>query len=372
MFVRPTTEPRRGAVSNPTGRFERLSLAVDDEVLPASSEGDGGVPTEYYRDTSRSVISRNTSPDIPFAVSLNPYRGCEHGCIYCYARPTHEYLGYSAGLDFETRIFVKEDAVELLEEELSKRSWRPTWLALSGVTDPYQPVERRLQITRRCLELLTSCRQPVGVITKSGLVVRDADLLQELARFRAAHVSLSITTLDENLRRAMEPRAATADVRFDAIARLSQAGVPTGVMVAPVIPGLNDHEIPRILSRAAEAGAQFAGYIVVRLPHAVLPLFEEWLTTQRPERRSRVLARLRDVRAGALSDGQFGSRMRGTGPSADFLERFFRTARERAGIPAAALTASGKHFRSPSRTPSLFDGLHPPVWPIAANDGGGG
>lgn len=369
MFLRLAPGMGRGAVSNPTARFERLSVVVDADVVCPNVHHGVGAPTEYYRDTSRTVISRNTSPDVPFSVSLNPYRGCEHGCIYCYARPTHEYLGFSAGLDFETRIFVKDDAVTLLGEELSKRSWRPSLMALSGVTDPYQPIERSLKLTRRCLELLTSCRQPVGVITKSALVVRDADLLKELARFRAAHVSLSITTLDEGLRRAMEPRAAAVDVRLDAIARLTQAGVPTGVMVAPVIPGLNDHEIPRILSRAAEAGAQFAGYIVVRLPHAVLPLFEEWLATERPERRSRVLSRLRDFRAGALTDSGFGSRMRGTGASADFLERFFRTARERAGIPAAAPAASGKHFRPPARMPSLFDSLDSPRSPDAAHGG---
>lgn len=347
----------RGTRTNPAGRFERLALEPDGE--PCGNEALSRIATEYYRDASRSVVSRNTSPDVPFSVSLNPYRGCEHGCVYCYARPTHEYLGFSAGLDFETRIFVKEDAVALLAGEMGRPAWRPELLALSGVTDPYQPVERTLRLTRGCLELLAGCRQPVGLITKSGLVTRDIDVLGELARFRAVHACLSITTLDETLRRALEPRAATGEVRLDALARLNDAGIPAGVMVAPVIPGLNDHEVPRILARAGEAGARFAGYVVVRLPHGVSALFEEWLEAHVPARKARILSRLRDFREGTLNDPQFGSRMRGSGPSADFLERLFRTARDRSGIPPRAPALSGDHFRRPGTARSLLDLLDP-------------
>jgi DNA repair photolyase len=354
MAQPPPSLRGRGVVDNPANRFERLWLDVDP-----TEAGDGSIeprvePTLFFRDTARSVISRNDSPDIPFETSLNPYRGCEHGCVYCYARPTHEYLGFSCGLDFETRIFVKEDAPELLRDELCRRSWIPQALALSGVTDPYQPIERRLRLTRRCLEVLVEARNPVSLITKSALVVRDADLLADLARHRAASVALSVTTLDDDLRRRLEPRAASADLRFDAIARLREAGVPAGVSVAPVIPGLNDHEMPRILARAAEAGASFASYIVLRLPNGVTDLFQGWLDRHAPDRKARVLSRVRDVREGRLSDACFGSRMRGEGPVADLLADVFRVARERAGIPARESELSTEAFRRPSAQRSLF------------------
>ena len=254
--------PGRGTPLQPANRFERIAVELAPEWLEeqqrlrdAGEDADPLVPrTEYFRDSSRSVIATNDSPDIPFAASLNPYRGCEHGCIYCYARPTHEYLGLSAGLDFETRIFVKEEAPALLRAELAKASWTPQVLAMSGVTDPYQPVERALGLTRQCLEVLAEFRNPVGVITKNQLVTRDIDVLAELAGDGCADVALSITTLDESLRRLLEPRTSRADLRLDAIAKLNAAGIPAGVMVAPVIPGLNDHEIPAILQRAADAG----------------------------------------------------------------------------------------------------------------------
>jgi DNA repair photolyase len=342
----------RGATANPANRFERLQLVVDRDDAPAA---EGLAPTEYFRDASRSVISRNDSPDIPFETSLNPYRGCEHGCIYCYARPTHEYLGLSAGLDFETRLFVKEDAPDLLRAELSQRRWTAQELVLSGVTDPYQPVERALGITRRCLQVLAEVCNPVRVVTKSGLVTRDADVLAELARHGAASVALSVTTLDEGLRRAMEPRAASAEVRLHALARLNEAGVPAGVMVAPIIPGLNDHEIPRILARAAEAGARFASYTLVRLPHAVAPLFEGWLDRNFPDGKEKVLGRIRDIRDGKLNDPRFYARMRGAGPLADLVSGVFRVARERAGIPASCPPLSAAAFRRPGAQRSLFD-----------------
>lgn len=309
----------RGATSNPANRFERLYVVVDEEVDEAALDPDGPlagrVETRYLRDTSRSVITTNTSPDVGFDASLNPYRGCEHGCVYCYARPTHEYLGFSAGLDFESRILVKEDAPELLARELDSPRWRPQVLALSGVTDPYQPVERKLEITRRCLAVLAERRNPVGVVTKSSLVARDADHLAELARHGAAVVAVSVTTLEGELARRMEPRAPHPRERLKAISKLAGAGVPVSVMAAPVVPGLTDHEIPAILEAAAEAGASGAGYVMLRLPGAVAGLVEEWLEARFPDRKEKVLNRVRDLRGGRLNDPRFGSRMKGEGPS---------------------------------------------------------
>jgi DNA repair photolyase len=350
----------RGAAENPPNRFDRLHVNVEPADLDGAAlldeDGapvDAAVPTEYYRDATRSIITHNDSPDIPFSASLNPYRGCEHGCIYCYARPYHEYLGLSAGLDFETRLFVKTDAPTLLREELMRKKWEPTTLALSGVTDAYQPIERTLEITRKCLEVLAEFRQPVGVITKNALVTRDLDLLAELASVGAVSVSLSITTLDEDLRRVMEPRASTSERRFEAIARLNEAGIPAGVSVAPIIPGLNDHEIPRLLARAAEAGARFAGYTMLRLPHAVAPLFEAWLGRHFPDRQHKVLERIRDIRGGKLNDANFGSRMKGAGPLADLVGDIFAKARDRAGIPRRGQLSSDA-FRRPNAQLSLF------------------
>jgi DNA repair photolyase len=349
-----TWRPRaRGTPNNPPNRFERLAVEADPNAVGETAHAQ--VQTEFFCDTTRSIITRNDSPDIPFSASLNPYRGCEHGCIYCYARPTHEYLGWSAGLDFETKILVKERAADLLRTELSKRSWTGEPLAMSGVTDPYQPVERRLHLTRRCLEVLADCRQPVSVITKSALVARDVDLLEELARHRAACVSLTITTLDESLRRVLEPRAATSDARFDAVSRLAARGVPVGVMVSPVIPGLTDHEIPRILGRAAEAGAGFAGFIMLRLPHGVAELFDAWLAEHAPAQRAKVLGRIRQVRGGELNDSRFGARMRGCGALADLDVQMFVAARARARLDADGPTLSSAAFRKPSRPSPLFD-----------------
>jgi DNA repair photolyase len=345
----------RGTAEQPPNRFERLVIEPDADALEQA--GPNTIPTEYLRDTTRSIITRNDSPDVPFTYSLNPYRGCEHGCIYCYARPSHEYLGLSAGLDFETKIFVKEQAPELLRQELGRPSWLGDMLAMSGITDPYQPIERRLELTRRCLEVLADCRQPVGLITKSALVTRDLDLLSELARYRAVNVSLTITTLDESLRRALEPRAATADARLDAVARLAERGIPVGVMVSPVIPGLTDHEIPRILERAAEAGAAFAGFIMLRLPYGVAALFEAWLAEHAPAQRAKVLGRIRDVRGGSLSDARYGKRMRGEGPLADLDLQMFHAARARAGLNEDPAPLSNAAFRRPSRIGPLFDGL---------------
>lgn len=342
----------RGAVENPGNRFDRLHVELDDD---ASQIDEAGVPvTEYYRDETRSIITRNDSPDVGFSTSLNPYRGCEHGCIYCYARPSHEYLGLSAGLDFETKIFVKARAPELLRDELMRKSWTPQTLVLSGVTDPYQPIERRLELTRGCLRVLAEFRNPVAIITKNALVGRDADLLSELASHGAASVAVSITTLDEDLRRVMEPRTATAENRLQVIADLNARGIPAGVMVAPVLPGLTDHELPRILSRAGDAGARFAGYVMLRLPYAVGPLFEAWLARHFPDRQQKVLDRIRGMRGGRLNDPRWSSRMRGDGPFADLVENVFRVARDRAGIPASHTPLSTAAFRRPSPQGRLF------------------
>jgi len=340
----------RGTGGSPVNRFEPVHIEPDPEL---------GVPrdvrTRIFFDRSRSVLSRNDSPDISFETSLNPYRGCEHGCSYCYARPTHEYLGFSAGLDFETRLIAKPDAPELLRKALRQPSWRPQVLAMSGVTDPYQPIERQFRITRQCLEVIREHRQPVAVITKSGLITRDTDLLAELARHRAAQVMVSLTTLDTHLARAMEPRAAQPRARLRAISELTAAGIPVGVNLAPIIPGLNDHEIPALLAASAAAGAGWAAFLIVRLPHAVRQLFDDWLALHYPDRRHKVLSRLRAMRNGQLSDPRFGARMRGSGPFYEQIKDLFELARRRAKLsergPELAIEA---FVRRGSRQLSLF------------------
>ena len=321
----------RGASANPANRFEALAIEPDPAQRPEHEAP--ALRTRFYRDFSRTIIAHNDSPDVGFESSINPYRGCEHGCIYCYARPTHEYLGFSAGLDFESRIMVKEDAPELLAKELSAPRWKPQVLVMSGVTDPYQPVERRLQITRRCLEVLARFRNPVGIITKNQLVTRDLDWLGELAAHQAVAVNISITSLDPKLQRILEPRTSAPRARLEVIRQLRAAGVPVGVMTAPVIPGLTDHEVPAILAAAAEAGAQFAGYTVVRLPYAVAPLFERWLDEHFPDRKEKVLGRIRHLRGGGrLNDPRFKSRMRGEGIFAEQIRDLFTAGCKRAGL----------------------------------------
>ncbi|MED5277728.1 MAG: PA0069 family radical SAM protein, partial [Verrucomicrobiota bacterium] len=303
------TPPRlsRGAISNPANRFESLSLENDPDGTDDFELSP--VRTEFYRDATKSVLTRNSSPDVPFNLSINPYRGCEHGCVYCFARPTHEFLGFSSGLDFESRIVVKENAPELLRQELAKGSYRPEPIALSPNTDSYQPIERRLKLTRRCLEVFAECRNPVGIVTKNALVTRDLDLLQELANYDAVNVFISVTSLDSELRRILEPRTSPPAARLRAIRELSAAGIPTGVLVAPIIPAINDHEIPKIIAAAAEAGATSAGHVILRLPHAVAPMFGEWLDQHFPDRKDKVLNQVRSMRGGELYESQFGRRM---------------------------------------------------------------
>jgi DNA repair photolyase len=344
----------RGAAGNPKNRFERIEVEPD----PGEIKGDEPRPeTVYLRDHSRSIIARNDSPDIGFDASINPYRGCSHGCAYCYARPTHEYLGLSAGLDFESKILVKQDAPGLLRKELSSPRWNPLVLSMSGVTDPYQPVERRLRITRRCLEVLAEFRNPVVIVTKNHLVTRDVDLLSELARHDAAAVAVSLTTLDDDLRRIMEPRTSRPARRLAAVERLAASGIPVGVMTAPVIPGLNDHELPALLSVAAEAGASFAAYVPVRLPYAVRPLFEDWLARHFPERKDKVLNRIRSMRGGELNDARFGSRMRGEGLFAEHIAQLFSISCRRAGMREGRFPklSTAAFRRGGGAQPNLFD-----------------
>ena len=331
----------RGASSNPPNRFERLTVEHDEWADP----DDPLPPTQLYGDSTREILSTNDSPDVPMDVGINPYRGCEHACVYCYARPYHEYLGLSAGLDFETRIMVKRDAPELLRRRLSSPRWKPTPIMLSGATDPYQPVERRLRVTRGVLEVFAEFRNPVGVITKSHLVTRDLDLLADLAAHSAAGVVLSITTLRNELQRVMEPRTSVPARRLEAVRALARAGIPVGVNVAPVIPGLTDHEMPAILESASEAGASFASYILVRLPHAVAPLFETWLEQHFPERKNKVLSRLRDLHGGRLHDSTWGRRKRGRGVFAEQIERLFSLARRKAGLEGSMVSLSVSAFR---------------------------
>jgi DNA repair photolyase len=343
----------RGTTHNPSSRFDRLVYEPDEEF---AIDGGSLPDTQVFHDTSRTIITHNDSPDVGFDCSINPYRGCEHGCIYCYARPTHEYLGFSAGLDFESRILAKLAAPLLLRQELSAKAWKPQPLAISGVTDPYQPVERRFRLTRGCLEVLVECRNPVVVITKNHLVTRDTDLLAELAHYNAAAVYLSISTLDGSLAGLLEPRASRPLQRLAAIETLTRAGIPTGVMVAPLIPGLTDHQVPAILKAAAQAGATSAGYTLLRLPHGVADLFEAWLKQHFPDRKEKVLNRIRETRGGQLSDPRYGTRMRGEGEYAGQLSQLFSLARKQAGIRGAHWALCTSAFQKPRNAQlELFD-----------------
>jgi len=337
------TPPKRGATGNPPNRFERLQVILDEEVAFEKRNP----ATSYFRDDAQTIISRTESPDIGFEASINPYRGCEHGCSYCYARPYHEYLGFSAGLDFETRILVKAGAPDLLRAQLSSPSWKPQVLAMSGVTDCYQPVERRLQITRRCLQVLAEFRNPVAIVTKNFLVTRDVDILADLAGVRAARVSLSITTLNADLARRLEPRASLPRHRLEAIRKLHSRGIAVSVLVAPVIPGLNEHEIPAILAAARRAGAIHAGYALLRLPHGVKEIFSDWLAENLPDARERILSRIRDVRGGSLNDSRFGIRMRGEGVEAEAICRLFEVSAAREGLTTSPPALSSAAFRRP-------------------------
>jgi DNA repair photolyase len=350
-----TQRKGRGALSAPTGRFEARTIeAVDDgwgnldEALPALN-------TTLEADRARSVIARNRSPDVPFDRSINPYRGCEHGCVYCFARPTHAYAGLSPGQDFEARLFYKADAARHLEAELRAPGYEPAPLTLGANTDPYQPVERQQRVTRDILEVLTAWRHPVSIVTKGALVERDLDLLTTLAEDNAVSVMVSLTSLDAGLKRSLEPRAAAPHRRLRTIERLRAAGIPVGTLVAPVIPALTEHEFEHLLHAAADAGAQTASYVLLRLPHEVEDLFIEWLRHAYPERAERVLAHLRAAHGGAHYDARFGHRMRGSGAYADLLAQRFAVACRKAGLACERrLALSTAAFQPPPRRGDQF------------------
>ncbi|HKJ25476.1 MAG TPA: PA0069 family radical SAM protein [Myxococcota bacterium] len=334
----------RGTPSNPPNRFEPRRTEIDADFAPSEAELPG---VELIRDPSRSIVATNDSPDVGFDASVNPYRGCSHACPYCFARPFHEYLGWSAGLDFETKILFKPEAPALLRRKLASPSWRPRTLALSGVTDCYQPAERGLRITRGCLAVLAEFRNPATIVTKGWGVVRDVDLLAELAAHDAASVLISVTSLDRDFQRVMEPGASPPAKRLEAIETLARAGVPVGVLVAPVVPAINDHEIPRILEAVASAGAGWASKVMLRLPHGVGPLFEEWLERHFPERRKKVLSKVRSMRGGELYDARYGKRQRGEGVYADHTQALFDLALRRHGLADRGPDLSVAAFRRP-------------------------
>ncbi len=344
----------RATSTNPPTRFDPVQIELDLDALDPNDLRQSH--TKFFEDTSRSILVRNDSPDIGYMWGLNPYRGCEHGCIYCYARPSHEYLGWSSGLDFETKILIKRNASELLRRELRKPSWKPAVISLSGNTDPYQPVERHLEITRNCLKALSDHRNPIGIITKNHLVTRDIDILKPMAELGLVHVMVSITSLRNEIARAMEPRTSGPDRRLDAIEKLSQAGIPTGVMVAPVVPALTDEELPAIIDAAADRGAIRAGYILLRLPGAVAPLFEDWLDRVMPERKNKIINRIKEVRSGQLNDSRFGHRMRGEGIWAETLMQLFEVTCKRHKLNQLSQPLRTDQFiRNPSNQLSLFD-----------------
>nr|WP_321526404.1 PA0069 family radical SAM protein [uncultured Cohaesibacter sp.] len=341
----------RGTRTNQTGRFEPYQTEPVNDGWSDFTEEEALPPlrTEVQEEKSRTIITRNDSPDIPFDRSINPYRGCEHGCVYCFARPTHAYMGLSAGLDFESKLFVKPDAANQLRRELSAPGYRPRPIAIGTNTDPYQPVERTYRLMSDILDVLEETGHPVGIVTKSGLILRDIDKLKKLNERGLVKVALSVTTLDNKLSRAMEPRAASPQRRLETIARLAEAGIPTAVMVAPIIPALNDSELEAILKAAYEAGAREAGTILLRLPHEVSPLFQDWLLHNYPDRYRHVMNVLRSMRGGKDYDSRAGQRMRGTGPFAELLHKRMDLACRNIGYNTRRTRLSLKHFVSPKR-----------------------
>jgi DNA repair photolyase len=347
-----TTDPRRlhgrGAVSNAVGRFEKQTrFLIDDGWDEPGDEALPALKTEIIRDSTRTIIARNTSPDISFNQSINPYRGCEHGCIYCFARPTHAYLGMSPGIDFETKLFAKPDAAQLLRKELSSPHYKPQTIAMGTNTDPYQPVERKMRITRSLLEVMAEFNNPVGIVTKSSLILRDLDILGPMAEKGLAKVALSVTTLDRKLARVMEPRAATPPRRLHAIKELNAAGIPTAVMFAPCIPALNDDEMESVLSAAHDMGARSAGYVLLRLPLEIKDLFREWLETNVPDRARHVMSLVRSMRGGKDYDSAWHERMRGRGPYADMIAHRFHLAVKRLGMNTERRPLDTSQFKRP-------------------------
>jgi DNA repair photolyase len=349
-----TADPRRlhgrGAVSNASGRYERHArVLVDDGWRLEDDDAPPPLKTEVLVDSSRTIITRNNSPDLSFDRSINPYKGCEHGCVYCFARPTHAYLGLSPGADFESKLFAKPNAAELLARELSAPGYVPRTIAIGTNTDPYQPTEKRMRIMRSILEVLHEFRHPVGIVTKSALIARDIDILAPMAELGLARVALSVTTLDRGLARTMEPRAATPQRRLDTIRILSEAGIPTAVMFAPVIPALNDEELETVLGEAAKMGATSAGYVLLRLPLEIKDLFREWLAANAPGRARHVMSLIRQMRGGKDYDAQWHSRMKGTGPYAEMIARRFHLAVKKLGLNRPSKPLNIERFRRPVR-----------------------
>lgn len=343
----------RGATINPPNRFESQHVSLDPDSIDWSDCPPDERPnprTQFFFDATESLLTKNNSPDVGFEYGLNAYRGCEHGCAYCFARPFHEYLGWSSGLDFETKILVKLRAPELLRRELAAKRWRPQPIAMSGVTDCYQPAERHFRLTRQCLEVCAEFRQPITIITKNALITRDRDILQELARWQCVSVNFSVTTLDSALGGELEPRASRPPARLQAIRELSAAGIPVGVLVAPLIPGLTDHELPAIVQAAADAGATRIGYILLRLPHAVKEIFTHWLDEHAPTKKARIIDRLRALRGGQLYDSDWSQRLSGQGIWAEQLAQMFEVAARRAGLSQESVPLSTAHFRRPGGT----------------------
>lgn len=345
----PDARRGRGALGNPSGRYEREHRETFDDGWDNVDLPPPPLRTQVLKDTSRTIIARNTSPDIPFDRSINPYRGCEHGCIYCFARPTHAWLGMSAGLDFESKIFMKPDAAALLDKALRAPNYDCRTMAMGTNTDPYQPLERRFQVTRSILQVLQKFNHPVGIVTKSALITRDIDILGPMAAVNMARCAVSVTTLDAKLARLMEPRASTPARRIDAIRRLSAAGIPTAVMFAPLIPALNDHEMESVLETARDAGATSAGYVMLKLPLEVRDLFQEWLTEAVPDKAKHIMTLIRALRGGKDYDPEWHTRMSGTGPFAELMRNRFTVTCKKLGLNARSYRMDFSKFKPPPR-----------------------
>lgn len=336
----------RGTASNTPNKFEAIHREPLEQIeISPEADDDRPVRTVFYKDNSKTILSKNNSPDVPFAYSINPYRGCEHGCIYCYARPSHEYLGFSAGLDFESKILVKHDAPELLEAAFKKKSWQPQWICFSGNTDCYQPIEQKLKLTQRCLEVFLKYRNPVGIITKNSLVLRDLDILKAMHEFNLIEVTISITSFDTELIRVMEPRTATPAKRLEVVEILSSHGIPVSVNVAPIIPGLNDEEIPAIIKESAARGAYGASYTIVRLPGAVEQIFKEWVRKELPDRADKIIHRIEEIHGGSANDSRWKLRMTGEGSWSETIKKLFLLQCEKYGLNTLPVDLSTEHFR---------------------------
>ena len=350
IFMDKTKIRGRGTDINPRNRFEKLHIEETEDLYDERNYDPDTVrkiETVFYKDHSKTVIAKNDSPDIPFEYSFNPYRGCEHGCVYCYARPTHEFLGFSSGIDFESKIMVKENSADLLRKTFEKKNYVPKFIMFSGDTDCYQPIERKLEITRKALQVCLEYRNPVSILTKNSLILRDLDIISEMAKFNLVTTSLSITTLNKKLASKMEPRTSAPAKRLDTIEKLSEAGIPVGVNVAPIIPGLNDGEIPEILKQSAKRGATYAFYILLRLPYSIKDLFINWLEREFPDRKEKVLNKIKEIRGGKLNNSDFGKRFKGQGEQANAIRELFNISCRRYNLNERHFNLTTTHFKRP-------------------------